>query len=155
MYPAWLGDNLSKDFEAARAGNHVTVGNASGQYLLMRTGANSDVDMRSVFASGLGRVEFSLTAGQASLLRNGGAEVATLQGGALAVDFAKRSFDASVAVMHEATGVVNIGAQGTVDQFNGMMRAAISTARAAWWGRSARMHVRRVWRSIVRPTRGW
>jgi hypothetical protein len=122
MYPAWLGDNLSKDFETARAGNHVTVGNASGQYLLMRTGANSDVDMRSVFASGLGRVEFSLTAGQASLLRNGGAEVATLQGGALAVDFAKRSFDASVAVMHEATGVVNIGAQGTVDQFNGMMR---------------------------------
>ena len=121
MYPAWMGDSLSKDFEEVRAGRSVTVGNSTGQYLLMRSGS-SDVDMRSVFAAGLGRVEFSLQAGQANLLRNGVAEAAQLKGGALAVDFSKRSFDASVAVSHEAIGLVNVGAQGSVDQFSGMMR---------------------------------
>lgn len=120
MYPAWVGDSLSKGFAEVKEGRHVTVGNSTGQYLLLRSGSEA-VDMRPVFAAGLGKVQFDLLSAQANLLRNGAVDAMQINSGALVVDFSRRNFDASLSVSHAATGVVNMGAQGQVDRYTGIM----------------------------------
>lgn len=120
MYPAWVGDSLSKGFSEVKEGRHVTVGSSTGQYLLLRSGSEA-VDMRPVFAAGLGKIQFDLLSAQANLLRNGTVDAMQVKSGALVVDFSRRNFDASLAVSHDATGVVNMGAQGQVDRYTGIM----------------------------------
>jgi hypothetical protein len=120
MYPAWIGDNLSKGYAEVQAGKQATVGTLSGQYILLRDGG-SDVDMRPVFASTQGKIAFSLDAGSASLLRNGAAERASITNGKLSVDFTNRTFDTSLSVFHDATGLVNIQSEGDINRYTGIM----------------------------------
>jgi hypothetical protein len=121
MYPAWVGDNLSKSYTEASAGRQVTVGNSNGQYLLYRKGDADDIDMRSIFASGLGRVNFNLEFSQANLVRDGVSEIAKVQSGTLGIDFSKRQFDTAISVSNEKTGIVKIEAQGEINRFTGIM----------------------------------
>ena len=80
------------------------------------------LDMRPLFSSGLGKVAFNLDSSHANLIKtNGVYEQAQVRDSALSVDFTSRTFDTSLSVFHDETGLVNINSKGEVNRFTGIM----------------------------------
>ena len=114
--PKQLPLQLLVDYDEARQGRHVTVGEL-GQYALWRANPSGSLD-----PSLRGQTEFKLTAGEAVFQSKSDVSQAQIQKASLMVDFDRARFDASLTLSHAQTGAVGFSATGKVNDeglFNG------------------------------------
>ena len=108
------GDGLTVPFLQALQGNQVTVGD--GYYFLFR---NEGVP--NLMGTMTGQATFALQGGAASYRSSGNLySPATIQGGALAIDFNRDAFATNLTVSSAATGVQSINAVGTINPTTGI-----------------------------------
>lgn len=111
-------DNISLPYAAAYNDKerHVTLGD--GEAALFRKG-DSDSAASAFANSPLGRVDFRLTRAQASYDIDSRSEAASVDGGTLSVDFAKRTFATALALASETAGKSELRVGGAI-QSNGL-----------------------------------
>jgi hypothetical protein len=108
------GDSLTVPFMQALEGRQVTVGD--GYYFLFR---NEGVP--NLMGMATGQATFALQGGAANYRSSGNIySPATIQGGALAIDFNRDTFATNLTVSSAATGVQSISATGAINPTTGI-----------------------------------
>ena len=108
------GENLTVPFMNALQGNQVTVGD--GYYFLFR---NEGVP--NLMKSMSGQATFALQGGSANYRSSGNLySAATIQGGALGIDFTHDTFATNLTMNSAATGVQSMSASGTLNPTTGI-----------------------------------
>ena len=107
---AAFNDDVSVPFAIARLGRHEAVG--SEQFTLFR--ANDPTNPERELRAGEGQVDFRLSRAQATYENAGAVEAATVDGGTLSLDFARRTFATGLALSSPSAGKTELRMAGDV-----------------------------------------
>lgn len=118
------GERITLDYEVARTGREVTVGNLD--YTLFREPTGGGEHVRD----GLGIIGFNLHSAQAAYNNGNGVFVMQVRGGELSIDFDNLRFATRLDLNHSLTGDVRFTADGRVFQ-NGIFNSVSETQRMA------------------------
>ena len=107
---AAFNDDVSVPFAIARLGRHEAIG--SEQFTLFR--ANDPSNPGRELRAGEGQVDFRLSRAQATFESAGAVEAATVDGGTLSLDFARRTFATALALSAPSAGKTELRMAGDV-----------------------------------------
>ena len=123
-YAASLPMTLLVPYDQARQNRSVTVGEL-GSYALWRQGPSG-----SLATPLQGQVQFNFAAGEAVLETATSVTAAEIKSAALAIDFDRAKFDASVGLNHVLTGTVGLNVSGKIND-EGVFTGGDSDQRVA------------------------